>query len=109
MDGSPPQSYVIDLRTGEKREKPLAEMEGAMYQPYELLGSLTQGGGGYGNPLDRDPERVRHRVREGWLSSERARDVYGVVLASKAEQYMVDYEATNKLRGELKQKGDVIE
>lgn len=103
-DGSPPYDYVIDLRTGEKREKPIAEMEGATYQPYELLGSLSQGGGGYGNPLDRDPERVRHRVREGWLSLERARDVYGVVLGTKSEQYAVDYEATKKLREELRQK-----
>lgn len=24
------------------------------------------GAGGYGDPLERDPELVRHRVREGW-------------------------------------------
>jgi N-methylhydantoinase B len=102
-DGSPPYSYVTDLRTGKKREKPIAEMEGAWYQPYELLGSFSAGGGGYGNPLDRDPERVRHRVREGWLSVERAREVYGVVLRPKSEQYAVDYQQTKKLREELRQ------
>jgi N-methylhydantoinase B len=45
-DGAPPYSYVIDLRTGKRRGKPIAQMEGAWYQPYELLGSFSAGGGG---------------------------------------------------------------
>ena len=42
--------------------------------------SCTAGGGGYGPPMSRDPERVRHDAREGWISAERAREVYGVVI-----------------------------
>ncbi len=38
------------------------------------------GGGGYGDPKKRDPERVRHDVIEGWVSHKRAQEVYGVVL-----------------------------
>lgn len=38
------------------------------------------GGGGYGPPADRDPARVAQDVRDGYVSLERARDDYGVVL-----------------------------
>jgi N-methylhydantoinase B len=38
------------------------------------------GGGGHGSPLTRDPARVAADVREGYVSPERARDDYGVVL-----------------------------
>lgn len=38
------------------------------------------GGGGYGAPLARDPARVADDVREGYVSLERAREEYGVVL-----------------------------
>jgi N-methylhydantoinase B len=39
---------------------------------------LTAGGGGHGPPRERDPERVREDVREGYVSPAAARDVYGV-------------------------------
>jgi N-methylhydantoinase B/oxoprolinase/acetone carboxylase alpha subunit len=38
----------------------------------------TAGGGGHGDPLDRDPELVLRDVRDGLLSAQAARDVYGV-------------------------------
>jgi N-methylhydantoinase B len=40
----------------------------------------TGGGGGFGNPLDRDPQAVRNDVREGFVSVASARDDYGVVM-----------------------------
>jgi N-methylhydantoinase B len=45
--------------------------------PDEAMVSISCGGGGYGPPGERDPERVRHDVREGWVSRERAAAVYG--------------------------------
>jgi N-methylhydantoinase B len=44
----------------------------------DAISVRTCGGGGYGPPEERDPELVRRDVREGKISSERARDVYGV-------------------------------
>ena len=38
------------------------------------------GAGGYGDPLERDPERVREDLGEGYISAQSARDVYGVVI-----------------------------
>jgi N-methylhydantoinase B len=40
--------------------------------------SVSTGGGGYGDPLDRDPERVRVDVLEGVVSEEISEQVYGV-------------------------------
>jgi N-methylhydantoinase B len=40
----------------------------------------TGGGGGFGDPLDRDPQAVRNDVREEFISVASARDDYGVVL-----------------------------
>ena len=78
-----------------------------MLAPNERIYYWKSGGAGYGDPLDRDPELVRHRVREGWTSLEKARDVYGVVLDTKPEKYVVDYEATKKLREQLKKEKGV--
>ena len=40
----------------------------------------TQSGGGYGDPLDRDPARVLEDVRSGVVSVEGAKNMYGVVV-----------------------------
>jgi len=47
----------------------------------ERIVAISCGGGGYGPPRARDPERVAEGVRGGLISVERARDVYGVVLS----------------------------
>ena len=59
------------------------------------------GGGGHGDPLSRDPERVRMDVARGWETPERAREVYGVVLTGDREtdSLAVDRAATEALRG----------
>lgn len=45
---------------------------------------LTTGGGGYGDPFERPPAAVARDVREGWVTRERAAQVYGVVLGDDA-------------------------
>jgi len=47
--------------------------------PGDILYTECMGGGGYGNPLDRDPEKIRLDVRDEYISVKRARNVYGVV------------------------------
>ena len=43
----------------------------------ERIVSITGGGGGYGDPRERDAREVREDVREGWISAERAEQLYG--------------------------------
>ena len=69
-------------------------------QPGEMIRGLDAGGGGYGDPMERDPERVRMDVARGWETPERAREVYGVVLTGDREtdSLTVDRAATEALR-----------
>jgi N-methylhydantoinase B len=70
----------------------------------EVVVSECPGGGGFGDPLDRDPDLVRWDAREEYISLNAAREIYGVVLDTEPETYRVDYEATQKLRQEIKKK-----
>ena len=58
----------------------------------------SSGGGGYGDPLTRDPEKVRTDVAKGFVSPERARDGYGVVIGADGA---VDMAGTGARRQEL--------
>ncbi|MFQ5825809.1 MAG: hydantoinase B/oxoprolinase family protein [Dehalococcoidia bacterium] len=60
----------------------------------------TGGAGGYGDPLERDPDRVRQDVLEGLVSLEAARDRYGVVLQGR--DLRVDHKATGVQRALLR-------
>ena len=66
----------------------------------------TAGSGGVGDPLARDPEAVAKDVRWGLVSSESARDEYGVVLDGSGA---VDQDATESGREELRgQRGELL-
>lgn len=60
----------------------------------------TGGGGGFGNPLDRDPAKVREDVLDGYVTPEGAEREYGVVLHEDAT---VDEAATEGLRAQRRQ------
>lgn len=66
------------LRLGVDGESTPAPLVGSVVlQPGERIVSIHSGGGGYGDPADRDTERVREDVAEGLVSPRRAREVYG--------------------------------
>ncbi len=62
----------------------------------QVVRVVTTGGGGWGNPLEREPELVQRDVIEGKVSFEAARREYGVVLAGP--NHNIDSGATEKLR-----------
>ncbi|MDY7097260.1 MAG: hydantoinase B/oxoprolinase family protein [Pseudomonadota bacterium] len=70
----------------------------------DLLHFITWGGGGWGDPLERDPETVGLEIRQGLVTPQGARD-YGVVAD---ENGVIDTGATEALRGEIRgQRGDL--
>jgi N-methylhydantoinase B len=69
-------------------------------EPGDILVSNSGGGGGFGDPLDREVEKVRLDALNEYISIKAARDIYGVVI--KPETFEVDYEATTALRKKLK-------
>jgi N-methylhydantoinase B len=86
--------HVI-VRPGTDREK----ITGAIYDyfaPGEVLINNSGGGGGWGDPFKRDPQKVLEDVRNEFVFLESAREDYGVVI--DPEMMTVDMEATNALR-----------
>src|SRR4029077_5720569 len=66
-------------------------------QPGDIIRITSAGAGGWGNALEREPERVLVDVRCGFVSPEKAKDEYGVVVLDGR----VDAEATAALRAQL--------
>jgi N-methylhydantoinase B len=92
-------------RTGVKRPgDPEFELDEILSRALIPAGTVafTQGGGGggWGDPLERDPEAVLADVIEEYVSPESAYGDYGVVLAGTTA---VDEQATASLRSELRQ------
>lgn len=104
----PAEGYCDGLpgRTGDIRINPDAETWKRLpsrYADYPLkAGDVfeleTPGGGGYGDPLTRDPASVLADVREGYVSVEAAGRDYGVVLVKGRDGPQVDMDATQRLR-----------
>ena len=82
--------------------RPLRTMVTVPIFPGERVVSRAPGGGGWGDPLNRDVLKVQEDVVEGIISIERARNTYGVVLDPKTLE--VNQGETEKLRSELKAK-----
>jgi len=64
--------------------------------PGDVVLMDAAGGGGYGDPLERDPEKVLDDVMNGYVSLEAAREAYGVVMAPETAE--LDVQATERLR-----------
>jgi N-methylhydantoinase B len=73
--------FRVTIDPGGPRER---EMDGLTdaepIRAGEVIRIRTTGGGGWGDPLDRDPAEVAKDVRDGKVSADGARDDYGVVL-----------------------------
>jgi N-methylhydantoinase B len=72
----------------------------------QVVRVLTTGGGGWGDPLEREPELVLRDVIEGKVSAQAALKEYGVALTPVAgpDCYRIDQQVTQTLRAERRQK-----
>ena len=59
---------------------------------------LYSGGGGWGNPYERDAKAVLQDVIRGYASLDSAREDHGVVIEKVAGEYVLDEPETEKLR-----------
>ncbi len=96
-----PSRYILNP-DGEAKELPSKIT--LQLQPGSVISYRTPGGGGYGTPLARDPERVLEDVAQGKVTPDRARDIYGVVLDATGKA--VDLEATRVRRRRLSGSGE---
>jgi N-methylhydantoinase B len=81
---------------GEHRPALVSKMVGVRIRRGQRLRLETPGGGGYGEPHERDPAAVARDVYLGYVSAAAAEHDYGVVLDAGGEP---DLEASMRLRG----------
>jgi len=94
----PPVKVVVSHAGIEREFATPGKVTGHALTSQDVVIMESAGGGGFGNPLARDPERVREDVLAGHVSAERAHDGYGVVFTPDGD---VDVEATKRRRAEL--------
>jgi len=93
------------IRKGEEIEYRTFDLK--YLEPGDTLIQDSGGGGGIGDPLDREIEKVRWDALNEYISIKGAKDVYGVVIDPKT--FEVDNNATGKLRSKLKSKKTAAE
>jgi N-methylhydantoinase B len=82
-----------------------ASFSGVPIGPGDRFTRPSAGGGGFGDPLERDPQSVCEDVADGYVSLERAALDYGVVvreLDADLASYEVDAEATGHERERIR-------
>lgn len=96
--GSPVRTAII--RHGQEIEFDTpGKVTGFSMQEGDVVVMQPAGGGGYGNPLDRDVDLVEADVRQGYVSLAKARRVYGVIIRHDGT---TDLEATTALRQDMR-------
>lgn len=104
LDGSPSQAFreqVVDgVHTETLEELPMIHQ--VTLPVGEALKGVYSSGGGFGDPLYREPEKVLHRVQEGWISLQYAKKIYGVVIDISNEIFTINKDETKQLRLRLK-------
>ena len=92
------------LNPGTENERVLPTLAGARLRRGDVVRHVMAGGGGWGDPLERDPEQVRRDVRNEKLSLEQARQEYGVMI--DAASLSLDEAATEELRSRMRGAGE---
>ena len=98
QDGTPFSATLAD-RAGHTESLPAEMMIDREVRAGETLRHVQPGTGGYGNPLERDPDRVLDDVLDEKLSVRRARELYGVVVDEAGR--CIDAGATAALRASM--------
>jgi N-methylhydantoinase B len=86
--------FVLNPRTASVRELPSISEDIRLVKG-DVLRVMTSGGGGWGNPRERPPERVAEDVLDGFITPEGARRDYGVAVSDDGE---IDSSETEYLR-----------
>jgi N-methylhydantoinase B len=98
--GRPGSCNLAFVNEGQPGQRELAAKEAVRLKEGDTYTSYPSGGGGWGDPLGRDPEAVRLDARGEIISPASAREVYGVVL--EGEGLEVNAKKTDELRARLR-------
>jgi N-methylhydantoinase B len=97
--GLPGGAPVVTLEYPDGRVEQFNKATGKPVPKGSFLTVGTAGGGGYGPPTEREPERVLRDVQAGIVSVGQAREVYRVAIVAEGVDARLDVDATAALRG----------
>ncbi|MDE2210722.1 MAG: hydantoinase B/oxoprolinase family protein [Betaproteobacteria bacterium] len=113
--GGPAAPNVVEFRTGGKVWRPpmRSKQDSQVLHDGDSLHACTPGGGGFGDPLDRDVAAVERDLNQGYVSRATAEHDYGAIIAEAAalgdrKVYRIDVDATaaERARRRAGQMGD---
>ena len=97
--GHPGRTGKCTINPATNKEKVLpARYSDLTLHPGDVICLETPGGGGLGDPLERDPLRVLNDVRNGYVSPGRASEIYGVVIEKSNGDFSLNEELTSRRR-----------
>jgi N-methylhydantoinase B len=102
LGGGPGAPSDFILNPGGNRQRVLGNTDTVTMEPGDVIHIHSPGGGGRGDPLDREPARVALDVQRGYVSVTAAETDYGVVISDGA----VDGAATEALRASRRRTGE---
>lgn len=100
-----PSLNVINPGTDEERILPVLFKEPVQLKRGDVYRHIMAGGGGFGNPLERDVALVLHDLEQGRITEDHARTAYGVIVSRTGVHFNVDVHATEAERERRRQAG----
>lgn len=97
-DGMPGTPNAVEMRTVDGGVEKSGRFSNYHLETGGVVRFITGMGGGYGDPMKRDPQAVLDDVMDGCITQKIAEDVYGVVVLG--DPLHIDSAATKRLREE---------
>jgi N-methylhydantoinase B len=101
--GSVGKMEIYNIKDPSDIRQEYSKFSGLRTEEGDVVSYFSPSGGGFGNPLEREPAKVLDDVLDDIISLDMARDDYGVVMAAVDDGYgwQVDEKATEQLRASM--------
>lgn len=99
-EGAVGKTEIYNFFSPDIRTMMPSKFSGYVARANDVMAYYSPCGGGYGDPLERSPERIREDVLDDFCTLEQARNVYGIVMD---DMFNIDLEATIICRTKIRQ------
>ncbi len=102
--GTDPHKSTLEKRLKGRHQTTEGPYITAPHKSGDVFSHAYNGGGGYGDPLERDPVKTAQDVENGYLTAEAAASAFGIVVNEnhKTDRYEVDAAATEAARAKIR-------